>query len=237
MDDPVLVLASNSPRRRELLAVSGWKFEILPCEVDESPLPGEEPVEHVLRLAESKLRCCSDSPAVKKRLAGGERMVIVAADTIVVEGSSILGKPKDARDASGMLRQLRNHTHQVYTALAVELPPSREVTSDLCATDVPMRNYSDAEIDAYVLSGDPLDKAGAYAIQNGEFHPVESVSGCYASVMGMPLCHLARTLRHVEILPVHEPAAVCKSYLNYNCPISRSVLEDHPSGGYHQVKP
>jgi septum formation protein len=237
MDDPVLVLASNSPRRRELLAVSGWNFEILPCEVDESLLPGEEPVEHVLRLAASKLRCCSDSPAVKKRIAEGQRMAIVAADTIVIDQGSILGKPKDAREAAGMLRQLRDHTHQVYTALAVELPTSREVTTDLCSTDVPMRNYSDAEIDAYVLSGDPLDKAGAYAIQNADFHPVELVSGCYASVMGMPLCHLARTLRQAEVLPVCEPAAVCRSYLNFNCQISRSVLDGRPSGGYHQVKP
>ena len=100
-----------------------------------------------------------------------------------------------------MLRRLRSRTHQVYTGIAVMPLSDGNLLTDLCVTDVPMRAYSDEEIDAYVATGDPLDKAGAYAIQHPDFHPVESMSGCYASVMGLPLCHLTRTLRNTRDSP------------------------------------
>ena len=93
-----------------------------------------------------------------------------------------------------------------------------------------MRDYGDEEIDAYVASGDPLDKAGAYGIQHQKFHPVERMSGCYASVMGLPLCHLTRTLRSFDIAPLTDIAARCQSWLNYDCPISAAVLRGEQVG-------
>ncbi len=99
-----------------------------------------------------------------------------------------------------------------------------QLITDLCVTDVPMRNYSDEEIEAYVLSGDPLDKAGAYAIQHREFHPVENMKGCYASVMGLPLCHLIRVLQRMGVYPGADIPAACQSLLQYQCPVSPAIL-------------
>jgi septum formation protein len=216
MNGPVLVLASNSPRRRELLKLGGWKFDARPAEVDESQRPGEAPGTYVLRLAGSKAHACAKTVL--------EDEIILAADTTVVDGQAILGKPKDAAEAAEMLRALRGHSHQVYTGLAVLNPVDGNMITDLCVTEVPMRAYGDEEIQAYVASGDPLDKAGAYAIQNTGFHPVEGLCGCYASVMGLPLCHLARSLHKLGILPTTNIAAECQSALEYACPISPAVL-------------
>jgi septum formation protein len=216
MNGPVLVLASNSPRRRELLKLGGWKFDTRPADVDESQRPGEAPGMYVQRLAGSKAHACAETVL--------EAEIILAADTTVVDGQAILGKPKDAAEAAEMLRNLCGHSHQVYTGLAVLNPANGNMITDLCVTDVPMRAYGDDEIEAYVASGDPLDKAGAYAIQNTSFHPVEGLRGCYASVMGLPLCHLARSLHKLGILPTTNIAAECQSALEYACPISPAVL-------------
>jgi septum formation protein len=222
MVKPTLVLASNSPRRRELLALGSWMFITLPGEVDESQHRGEEPSAYVLRLAEGKACAC--------RVAAHENMAILAADTAVVDGKDILGKPKDLVDAARMLRRLRNRTHQVHTAIAVKSNFDGKLCTDLCITDVPMRNYSEEEIDAYVATGDPLDKAGAYAIQYPNFHPVASLSGCYASVMGLPLCHLTRTLRQFNITPMTDISTACQSSLKYKCPIYCTVLSGGQAG-------
>jgi septum formation protein len=156
--------------------------------------------------------------------------VIVAADTAVVVDDSLLGKPQDVAAAVQMLRRLRGRSHQVYTGLAVVKMPDGDPLTDLCITDVPMRTYSDEEIDAYVASGDPLDKAGAYAIQHPAFHPVEKLAGCYASVMGLPLCHLVRTLHKLDVLPRSDVPARCQSALHYTCPISAAVLNGEQVG-------
>jgi len=216
------VLASNSPRRRELLRLGGWKFRTRPAHVDESQQPGEAPGVYVLRLAESKARACARSAQPEE--------IILAADTAVIHGSAILGKPKDTAEAVQMLKDLRGRTHQVYTGLAMLWQLDGSMVTDLCITDVPMRAYRNDEIEAYVASGDPLDKSGAYAIQNASFHPVESMRGCYASVMGLPLCHLIRSLHKLDlatgtyIAPGSDIAAACQSALGYACPISRAVL-------------
>ncbi len=128
------------------------------------------------------------------------------------------------------LRQLRGRTHQVYTGIAVMSMSGGNLGTDLCVTDVPMRAYGDEEMDAYVATGDPLDKAGAYAIQHPKFHPVEKLTGCYASVMGLPLCHLTRTLRPLDITPRTDIPAECQSSLNYTCPISAAVLRGEQVG-------
>jgi septum formation protein len=220
----ILVLASNSPRRRDLLALGGWNFITRPSEVDESHLPGETPGSYVLRLAESKARTCQQVCTTQ------EGLTILAADTAVVVEKDILGKPKDRSEAGKMLRRLRSRTHQVYTAIAILRISDGNMSTDLCVSDVPMRAYGEEEIDDYVTSGDPLDKAGAYAIQHPTFHPVERMSGCYASVMGLPLCHLTRTLRGLDITPATNLSTGCQSYLNYMCPISAAVLRGEQVG-------
>jgi septum formation protein len=222
MGKPFLVLASNSPRRRELLALSGWDFDTLPAEVDENQRPGETPGSYVLRLAESKARACNTSAPANR--------IILSADTAVVDGKTILGKPEDAAEAKDMLRRLRGHTHQVFTGIAAMRPEDGNLVTDLCVSDVPMRKYADAEIDSYVASGDPLDKAGAYAIQHPGFQPVERMSGCYACVMGLPLCHLVRMLRRFDILPPVDISSACQSNLNYACRVSATILNGGQAG-------
>lgn len=212
----MLVLASNSPRRRQLMALGGWTFTLIPAAVDERPLPGEPPREYVLRLAEDKARTVAGRAP--------QDALVIAADTAVVDGADILGKPDDAQQAETMLRRLRGRSHQVYTALAVLRLTDGVLLSDLCQTEVPMRHYSDEEMAIYIASGDPFDKAGAYAIQHEEFRPVEHLSGCFANVMGLPLCHLTRTLKKLGDPPERDVPTACQAALQFNCRIYPQVL-------------
>ena len=211
-----LILASNSPRRRQLLSLGGWEFSIAIADIDESLLPAEAPSDYVLRLAETKARKSAEN--------ANPEGVVIAADTTVVDGGAILGKPTDESDAARMLKRLRGHTHQVYTGLALLRVSDGQALTDLSVTDVPMRDYSDEEIDAYVQTGDPLDKAGAYAIQHSDFHPVENLTGCFANVMGLPLCRLTYLLQQFEIYPAMEVGLRCQAELQYDCPISDAIL-------------
>lgn len=192
MQTPQLLLASNSPRRRQLLSLAGYAFTATAADIDESPLPGEPPADYVLRLAREK--------AAAARRNAGDSLPVLAADTTVALDGEILGKPGDDAEAADMLRRLRAREHQVYTALAL-VTPSGEVFSDLCCTQVSMRAYTALEMDDYIAGGDPLDKAGAYAIQHPGFHPVERIAGCYANVVGLPLCQLESLLRQAGIAP------------------------------------
>ena len=191
-------------------------FVVFAADVDESLQENESPADYVLRLSETKAR------AVK---ADGYQIVI-AADTTVVDGSHILGKPKDEAEAVGMLTQLRGRTHQVYTGVALLRVSDGLLLTDLCVTDVPMRRYTDEEIRTYVATGDPLDKAGAYAIQHPEFSPVESMNGCFASVMGLPLCHITRLMGQMNIETKADVPANCQNFLEYDCPVYDSILNN-----------
>lgn len=222
MQNPPWILASNSPRRKELLALFQQPFVILPANVDEDLTSGETPPDYVCRLAGEK--------AAAIELLHPDQSLILAADTTVTLGNEIFGKPVDAYQAKAMLQQLRGQVHQVFTAIAVRLPGSNGSKRSLCCSDVPMRDYSDAEIDAYIASGDPLDKAGGYAIQNSGFHPVHHFHGCYASVMGLPLCHLAYTLRKFGDLADMPIDVACQDYLGYDCPIHTDVLRGENIG-------
>ena len=215
-DVPLLLLASNSPRRRQLLALGGWMFSVQAADIDESLLPGEDPETYVRRLAEGKAR------ALLSRAR--DEHLIIGADTSVVIDGDILGKPADALEAQAMLRRLRGRTHQVYTGIAVLRVLDGNMLTAVCVTDVPMRAYSDDEIEAYILSGDPLDKAGAYGIQNPAFQPVAHMAGCYASVMGLPLCHLTVLLRRMQVVPRADVPRQCQLTLQYDCPVYRSIL-------------
>jgi MAF protein len=217
-----LLLASNSPRRRQLIALGGWTFETAASQVDESLPPGEPPSSYVVRLAREKARACAGTAPSEPA------MVVIGADTTVVIEGEILGKPADDLEAAAMLRKLRGRVHQVFTGIAVLDTASRNMLSDLCVTDVPMRAYSDQEISAYVATGDPLDKAGAYAIQHPGFQPVATMAGCYASVMGLPLCHLTRLLRQLDLHPSAEVPGACQAFLDYDCRVHPSILSSQP---------
>jgi septum formation protein len=211
-----LILASNSPRRRELLGLAEWPFEVRPADVDESVLADEDPKDYVLRVAAEKAR------VIGEQVSDG---LVLAADTTVVLDGEILGKPHNAERAREMLSALRGREHWVYSGLSILNASTGETNSDLAASRVPMRNYSDEEMDNYIESGDPLDKAGAYGIQHREFRAVEGMQECFANVMGFPLCHLTRNLRKWGIsLDVNMPAA-CQAHLDYDCPIFEEVLK------------
>jgi len=218
----VLVLASNSPRRRQLLALGNWAFSVKVVDIDETPLADELPKNYVLRLAQAKALAVSEKAFPEN--------IIIGSDTTVVDGDSILGKPNDARNAESMLKQLRGRTHQVYTGIALYRVQDGKMLTELSITDVSMRNYSNEEITAYIDTGDPMDKAGAYAIQHPEFNPVASKQGCYAGVMGLPMCHVLRALQKFDISPAADVPAACQSLLNYECPVSSAILRgENPS--------
>ena len=216
-----IILASNSPRRRELLALTGLEFISRPVDVDETPLPGEQPAECVTRLAGLKAAAALQHAATEGSLPGD---LILTSDTIVAMDGCIYCKPRNAADARAMLAALRGRTHEVLTAITLARPADRRMATTTCDTPVPMRAYSDAEMDAYISSGDPLDKAGAYAIQHPGFHPVERLEGCYASVMGLPLCHLARLLQHSGNPPAAGLPSACQAALKYECRVHPQVM-------------
>ncbi|MBM4425539.1 MAG: septum formation protein Maf [Chloroflexi bacterium] len=217
-----LLLASASPRRRELLALIGLPFESRAAGIDETPRPDEAAVDYVQRLAREKAEQIS-KPTFQTATGEGRR-VVVAADTEVVIDGEILGKPKDAADAAQMLRRLRGRTHEVVSAVAALDARSGALREEVCRSSVPMRAYSDDEIAAYVADGDPMDKAGAYAIQHDGFHPVENFSHCFASVMGLPLCHLTRALRQFGLAPPADVPAACQRFNRYFCPVYSEIL-------------
>ncbi len=227
---PPLLLASQSPRRRELLSFTGLGFDVASADVDECILPDEKPADYVLRLAESKARASASQPSPSALSQGERGLIVIGSDTAVVDAGEILGKPRDTREAELMLRQLRGRTHQVYTAIAVWDETSDKVFSELCISDVPMREYSDDEMVAYIQTGDPMDKAGGYAIQHPDFKPVKEFTGCFASVMGLPLCHLVRSLKKAGIDAKTDIPLACQSSLEYECTISDAILRGENLG-------
>jgi septum formation protein len=212
---PSVLLASGSPRRRELLSLLGLSFSIVVADVDETDGDGESPQVMVQRLSRAK------ALAVATR---HPQALIVAADTTVALDGQSLGKPADAAEATAMLRALRGRPHQVYSGLTVIL--DEQALTDWAESVVWMRDYSVGEIARYVASGDPLDKAGAYAVQHLGFRPAERVEGCFASVMGLPLCHLTRTLTRLGVrVPVDVPA-VCQAHTSFACQVFERILTD-----------
>lgn len=185
-----LVLASASPRRRELLAQLGIPFTVRAANIDETPLPGEAPADTALRLARLKAETVAvDFP----------ESLILAADTIVVVDGAVLGKPADAAQAQCWLNLLRGRAHEVGTAVVVLDAASGRLASGIEWTTVWMRNFSDVERDRYIATGDPLDKAGAYAIQHPTFRPVARIDGSESNVIGLPLELVKRLLTQFQL--------------------------------------
>lgn len=214
---PTLILASNSPRRKELLSLGGQPFVATAAEINEDPRPGEDPRDYVRRLASEKAHAVAGG-------LGGREALVLAADTTVVHEGRIVGKPANAGVAGAILQSLRGKAHTVFTAISIERSSDGTALSDLAETTVPMRDYTDAEIDAYVATGDPLDKAGAYAIQHAGFHPVASMDGCLANVVGLPLCHLKRTMMKLDLTFEADLPMACQAHLAYDCPVSVDIL-------------
>ena len=191
MTGPSIILASASPRRAELLESAGIRFQVVPGHIDETALPNEEPVAHVLRLAVEK------AAEVARREEGD---FFVGADTIVLYDGEIMGKPRDNADAVRMLRKLSGVAHEVITGYAVVERGGERRVSRAVSTRVFFKELTAAEIDAYVATGCPLDKAGAYAIQGGAAYMVERIEGSYTNVVGLPLCEVVSALREVGAL-------------------------------------
>jgi len=198
----MLVLASASPRRRELLAQAGFTFTVHPAHIPEDPLEGEDPIAYVTRLAREKAQVVfralsAENNAKQESDSEPEALVVLGADTTVTLDDEILGKPEDAADAARMLRRLSGRTHRVITGVAVVSAQGVEVAAE--ATAVRFLTLSDQEIDAYVATGEPMDKAGAYAIQGLAARWIPRIEGCYFNVVGLPLALVAAMLDGCEI--------------------------------------
>jgi septum formation protein len=210
-----LILASGSPRRRELMGQLGVPFEVWVPLVEEQPGPGEVPAEVPQRFSQLKAEW------VARQVGQG---IVVAADTVVVHKGTILGKPRDAEHACAMLHRLRGERHLVLTGVTVMDAATGKQITELCESTVWLRAMEDAEIATYVASGDPLDKAAAYAIQNVEFAPVSRVVGCPANVMGLPLCHVVRNLRRLGVILPPAPPTRCEIRYGYLCAFAEYVM-------------
>lgn len=189
-----LVLASASPRRRELLAQLGVQFDVVPADIDEYVLPGERPETYVRRMAEGK---------AKAGWAGASGRPVLGADTAVVVDGLILGKPRDRDDALRMLELLSGRTHRVISGVAIA--DGDQVLERLCSTEVTFGEISAAEREAYWATGEPQDKAGAYGIQGLGARFVRHINGSYTGVVGLPLYETAELLRCTGLLPGPGP--------------------------------
>ncbi|MCM2359813.1 MAG: Maf family nucleotide pyrophosphatase [Geobacteraceae bacterium] len=183
-----IILASASPRRAELLASAGVEFEVFAGNIPEEPLPGETPPDHVVRLAREK------AMDVAARVAG---RFFIGADTVVVCDGEIMGKPKDAADAARMLFKLSGVPHSVITGYAIFDRERGDAISEAVTTRVYFKHLYPEEISAYIATGCPFDKAGAYAIQGGAAHMVQRIDGSYTNVVGLPLCEVVEALRRI----------------------------------------
>ncbi len=195
-------------------------FIVMETDIDETIQPGEDPADFVLRLASEK------AFAAGKKLEEStlKDVVVIAADTIVVDKEKVLGKPIDAVDAKNILDRLKNRTHQVLSGIAVYQLETGKIRSSMVLTEVRMRNYTETEVQEYINSGDPFDKAGAYAIQNDSFNPAPDFEGCFANVMGLPLCHLSLLMRKENLEIDSRVADRCQESIHYQCPVYSQIL-------------
>ena len=187
------------------------EFESQPAEIDETPLPGELPVPYCQRMALSKARHCADDLP--------ENGFVIGSDTTVYINHQILGKPRDEEHAEEMLKMLNGKEHLVCTAVAMGCRQNGKLRflQTICETIVRFRDMSREEILDYIASGDPMGKAGAYAIQNRQYHPVESIRGCYASVMGFPLCHVGNLFHRFGYDTFPQIRSACSAGTKIHC--------------------
>jgi septum formation protein len=190
-----LILASKSPRRYELLKQVGLDFEVIPSRVMEDIVQKESPQEHVIRLAEAKARDVAN---------GHPDRWVIAADTIVTINGTILGKPENREEALKMLHRLSGEEHWVLTGFSVCHLEKRKGDKEAVQTAVRMKNLTPAEMEWYVQTGEPFDKAGGYAIQGIGSFMIESIRGSYTNVVGLPLCELIQMLNRLGAIAITE---------------------------------
>jgi septum formation protein len=189
----MLVLASASPRRKELLTQAGYEFKVFPANIPEERHPNEDPTIFVTRLAQEKAQ------AVFDLLSNGSpegNLLVLGADTIVVTPEEILGKPQNPEDAARMLRLLSGRTHQVITGVCLVSKEHTQVATE--TTAVTMREITEPEIAAYIASGEPMDKAGGYAIQGYAARWIPRIEGCYFNVVGLPIARVASMIESFQ---------------------------------------
>jgi MAF protein len=199
-----LILASESQRRLELLRQSGIDCEARPAGIAEDALEGETPEDAARRLSREKAR------AAAAPLKGSEAWVL-AADTVVADGPIVLGKPAEREQARAYLQRLRGREHRVITGVCLFQAPSGRESSELSVTRVLMREFSLGELEQYLESGDPMDKAGAYGIQHPDFRPAAAIDGCYTNVVGLPLCKVYRLLEDAGWRPERPLPEGCRT--------------------------
>jgi len=188
-----IILASASPRRRELLKHLGLAFEVIPSEVEEEVKDGEEPLDHVLRLARLK---------AQEIARDQDGAVIIGADTIVVLGGEILGKPHNEEEAFKMLSQLSGRVHRVFTGFCVLSSDGSEY-SEAVESKVRFKHLTPEEIRGYIKTGEPMDKAGAYAVQERGSYMIKEIQGSYTNVVGLPLCELVEVLARIGAIELY----------------------------------
>ncbi len=215
------ILASQSPRRQSLIKLLGYPFSVMVADVDEASITDPDPAVNVVKTAVLKAHTIAQKTSVTDK-------IIIAADTTVALDGHMLNKPHDAIEAISMLQSLRNRAHEVHTGLVlIDLRTGQQVAGVTTAV-VTMRNYTDEEIAAYVASGDPMDKAGSYAIQHPIFKPVSQLDGCYTAVVGLSVCDLILTLdelgvpRLADLTTVHHAHQMAD--LDFPCPIYKRVM-------------
>lgn len=212
------ILASQSPRRRELLQLLGIPFQIMVANADEDSISVPEPALNVVQTAQLK------SAKIAASLQPNHPpTIILAADTTVAHAGEMLNKPGNVEESWQMLRRLRNTKHEVHTGMVLLDPRNKREWRGVSTAVVTMRPYTDAEIETYIATGDPFDKAGGYAIQHPQFRPVAHLQGCYCNVMGLPVCDLIVALEQFlgadsDILANIDFTAVNQAHLHYPCP-------------------
>lgn len=184
-----IILASASPRRAEILKNMGFDFIVIPSDIDEDIIESQ-PKEFIMTLAKNKALHVSNN----------NQGIIISADTIVVSQEQILGKPKDEADAKKMLKMLSGDKHSVYTGVCVFDTSNNKILCDYDKTDVYFDNMSDKEIEEYIKTGEPMDKAGAYGIQGKACKYINRIEGCYFNVMGLPASKLYKMLKSIEYI-------------------------------------
>lgn len=209
MEFSQLLLASQSPRRREMIAWLNLPVSIASANIAEYPEEAERPLDMTARLARAKAHTVTTS---------SNGVWVLAADTVVDLDNVPLGKPGDPAEARAMLRELRARSHAVHTTVTLYNPQTGQDIARYVTTEVTMRAYTDTEIEAYILSNDPLDKAGAYAIQNTGFNPVARINRCYTNVVGLPMCAVNALLQEWDFFPAVNMPVRCRAHFDYSCP-------------------
>ena len=219
------ILASQSPRRRELIQLLGLPFRVMVADADEDSITDPDPAANVVKTA--RLKSSLIATQLKDQSFAPET-IILAADTTVAYAGEMLNKPADKTAAYQMLSRLRDTKHEVHTGFVLLQPATGREWEGVSTAVVTMRPYSDAEIEAYIATGDPFDKAGGYAIQHPQFKPVARLQGCYCNVMGLPVCDLIVALEqflglNLEQFEQLDLTAVSQAHLHYPCPTLKTL--------------